>query len=262
MLRFLLTADFRPGQVRTTRVPGTRRIVPEIEAHIDAAWAEVSQRPGVRLFDGPVCRFEGWRRFPDRLEIDVSRTSYRILTGTNFLNPHFADRYGPDVMGNSMGVSTGLLSADGHWLMGRRNQSVAYYPGRVHPFAGSIEVRDAIDIFDDAQRELREEIHLPPTAFADIVLHGLAEDTALRHPEAIFSCRSPHTLGQLIAAVDRDEHDGTWSIPHDPFILARAVADPELTPVARAVLLLGGRHHFGPDWFAAARLDHAGLVSV
>ena len=99
-------------------------------------------------------------------------------------------------------------------------------------------------------------------SLADLVDESFMAYNAARIREACRLFTQKMLDEDVTVGVDRDEHDGTWSIPHDPFILARAVADPALTPVARAVLLLGGRHHFGPDWFAAARLDHAALVSA
>ena len=46
-----------------------------------------------------------------------------------------------DCLANPVGVSPALLSADNFLIMGRRNASVAYYPNRIHPFAGALEPR-------------------------------------------------------------------------------------------------------------------------
>jgi hypothetical protein len=48
-------------------------------------------------------------------------------------------------------VSPALLTADGFLMMGRRNASVAYYPNRVHPFAGALDPGDA-DMFAAVRR--------------------------------------------------------------------------------------------------------------
>lgn len=255
MLRLLLVRSFDRNQVTVRQVPATRRSVPDVESRIETAWQATLARPGVRLYDGPICRFENAHVDGDRLTVDLSRTSYRVFVGTNFVNPHFADDYGPDVMANAMGVSTGLLTADGFWMMGRRNTSVAYYPGRVHPFAGSIELADDIDLFANAERELREELHLTNDDITGTRLVGLVEDTTLRHPEAIFMARTTRTRDAVAAGLDADEHDGVWSVANDADAVAAALADAELTPVARAVFLLSGRIIFGKAWFAHARSD-------
>ena len=43
-----------------------------------------------------------------------------------------------------------LLTRDGWLLYGRRNATVAYYPNRVHPFAGTLEPGDLADVFGAA----------------------------------------------------------------------------------------------------------------
>lgn len=246
MMRFLHVGTYAPGQVQTRQVPSTRRTVPEVESAIDAAWQETLARPGVRLFDGAVGRFEGFRVVGQTLEIDLSRTSYRVLVGTNFFHPEFASTYGPDVMANPIGVSTGLVTSDGYLMMGRRNASVAYYPDRVHPFAGSLEVREQIDLFDDVRRELREELALGSEHLRGIVCLGLAEDSRLLHPESIFESETTLTRAQIDARVHADEHHGAWSVPLSREAMDRAVRDDAaLTPIARAVLIAVARHRFG-----------------
>jgi 8-oxo-dGTP pyrophosphatase MutT (NUDIX family) len=234
-------------------VASGRRVLPELEKQIEQAWEATLARPGVRLYDGPIFRFEDARVQHRQLIVNLSKTSYRVFVGTNFCNPQLAETYGPDVMANSMGVSTGLLTADGYWMMGRRNQSVAYYPGRVHPFAGSVEISDDVDLFANARRELHEELRLD---FDDInVSHlvGLIEDTALRHPEAIFLASTPLTRRAVAAGLDPDEHDGIWHVRSMPDAVEAALQQADLTPVARAALLLGGRHLYGRDWFDGLR---------
>ncbi|HEX8323013.1 MAG TPA: hypothetical protein VF595_03790 [Tepidisphaeraceae bacterium] len=253
MLRLLLVQSFAPGNVVVRQVPDTRRVRPDVERLIDQAWHKTLARPGVRLYDGPICRFEHWQVDGKRLTVDLSRTSYRVFVGTNFCNPHFADLYSTDVMANALGVSTGLLTADGFWMMGRRNASVAYYPNRVHPFAGSIELTEQIDLFANAERELREELHLTPGEIVGTTLVGLVEDTWLRHPESIFMARTTRDRAAVTAGLDADEHDGVWSVANEADAVAEALTLPDLTPVARSVLLLGGKQTFGDDWFDAAK---------
>jgi 8-oxo-dGTP pyrophosphatase MutT (NUDIX family) len=237
MFRFIEKAVFREGMIRTRRVESTRRVVPEVDSAIERAWAEVTARPGVRLFDGPLCRFEAMRREGDVLTIDLSVTSYRIVVGTNFANPEFVDRYGVDVMANPVGVSTALQTRDGWLMMGRRNASVAYYPNRVHPFAGSLEVEDEIDLFANVRRELIEELSLDESQIESITCLGLAEDLRLRHPETLYVTRTSLTREQVESQLQADEHHGTWHVKADRDAAMRVVERDELlTPVAQAVL--------------------------
>ncbi|HEX8342319.1 MAG TPA: hypothetical protein VF624_15555 [Tepidisphaeraceae bacterium] len=234
--RFLLRKRFAEGSVHARWTPSTRAILPPVDAAIDAAWHTLKSRPGVHLFDGPVCRFESFTVAGDRLTLAISETSYRLVAGTNFANPHFAIEHGRGVMANPLGVSTLLHTADKFLMLGRRNHTVAYYPGRVHPFAGSMEVRERVDPFDNVRRELAEELGLTAPQIKRIVCLGLAEDAALLHPELIFVTDVAESRAGIAAALDLAEHSLTWSIDARPAVVDAALDDPALTPIAKAVL--------------------------
>ena len=253
MLRFHAPGDWPPGHVTSTWVADGRRRVGVVEAAIDAAWAAASARPGVRLFDGPMCRLESWHAAPAELRLNLSPTSYRTFLGTNMANPQFADEHGRDVMANPVGVSPALLTADGFLMLGRRNASVAYYPGRVHPFAGSMDPTDA-DVFAAVRRELSEELSLYEADLTDLRCTGVAEDVSLCQPELIFAAATRSSRSQVEARVHPDEHAGTWALPATPDAIGTVIetARHELTPVAVASLLLWGRIRFGDGWFTAA----------
>src|SRR5690349_12363656 len=139
MLLFHAPGDWPRTQVLAHSIPSTRLILPAVDKIIDQTWQQISSRPGVHLFDGPMSRLERWTATPDRLELFLSTTSYKPFLGTNLYHPDLADTYGRDVLANPVGVSPALETADGFLLFGRRNASVAYYPNRIHPFAGALE---------------------------------------------------------------------------------------------------------------------------
>ena len=68
-----------------------------------------------------MCRLERWEASPDgsRLHLSMSTTSYKPFFGTNMSHPELADRYGPDVLANPIGVSPALETSDGQLLLGR-----------------------------------------------------------------------------------------------------------------------------------------------
>ncbi len=249
-LRYLAPGNWPEGRVTHAWAAEGRRRVPAVEAAIDAAWAAKAARPGVRLFDGPMCRLDAWRPTPGGLHLTLSPTSYRPFVGTNMANPILADVYGPDVMANPVGVSPVLLTADGFLMFGRRNASVAYYPGRVHPFAGSMEPSD-VDIFAAVRRELAEELSLAAADVSDLRCTGVAEDVALRQPELIFAAATAVTRAGVEARLDPAEHGGTWAVPATSAAVATAIATDRnrLTPVAVASLALWGRLRWGRGWF-------------
>ena len=263
MLRLLHVADYAPGRVTSRLVRSTRRVVPEVEAGIDAAWDNLAvDRPGVTLFDGPMCRLEGFDPRDGTLDVAFSRTSYKVFLGTNLARPDPAATYGPDVLARPTGVSVALRTADDWLLFGRRNASVAYYPGRVHPFAGSVEPRgddhaDPPDVFADVARELREEAGLVGNEVTGVALAGVAEDSALGHPELIFRGHTPLARRDVAARVNPAEHAGLVAVPATADGVDAALDDPALTPVARACLLLWGRSALRRDWFDSRSARHA-----
>lgn len=254
MLTFHAIGEWAPGQLRLNR-PGRscRREVPDVERIIEDVWSSVSSRPGVHLFDGPMCRMESFTASADALSLVLSLTSYKPFVGTNLHNPQLATTYGRDVMANPVGVSALLETADGFLMLGRRNGSVAYYPDRVHPFAGALEPRDDSDAFGAVYRELGEELSLAREQVASLRCTGLVEDAALVQPELVFVARTVLKRAEVERTLDAVEHHATWSTPGRTDALDAAIRDPALTPVAVASLLLWGRSHAGADWFESAR---------
>ena len=230
-------------------------MVPEVERLIDQAWQVALGRPGVRLFDGPMCRLERWAASPQRLELDLSVTSYKPFMGTNLSHPELAEQFGRDVMANPVGVSPALHTADNYLMLGRRNSTLAYYPGRTHPFAGALEPRDQGDLFAAVRRELAEELSLGDADVAEVRCTGIAEDVALRQPEMLFRVRTTLTRRQIETQVHAEEHGGSVAVPGTPESVEQVIGDPTLTPVAVASLLLWGRVTFGKEWFEEAAIE-------
>lgn len=246
MLTFHAIGDWTRGRVRLVWSGRTgRRVDPEVERVIDDAWTRVTSRPGVHLFDGPMSRLESFEATPDVLRLTLSPTSYKPFVGTNLENPHLADTLGREVMANPVGVSTLLETTDGFLMLGRRNATVAYYPNRVHPFAGALEPRDGDDPFAAVYRELHEELSLRVADVADLRCVGLVEDQALRQPELVFLARTSASRGSVEARLDPGEHNSTW--PVELPRVEEASRDALLTPVAVASLRLWSRARLGAD---------------
>lgn len=253
----MAAGDWPASAVSQAWVPSTRRVVPQVEAAIEQAWSAALARPGVHLFDGPMCRMESWQATDTRLGLTVSKSNYKTFLGTNMVHPEFAETIGADVMANSVGISPALLSGDGQLLLGQRTNSVAYYPGRIHPFAGSLEPTDS-DVFAAVARELKEELTLQTSDIAEIRCTGIAEDPNLRQPELIFSVRSPRTRAEIQDRLDPLEHRSIHAVPATAEAVEQSLREERgLTPVAVATLLLWGRLAFGQPWFDKAVREHA-----
>ncbi len=240
-LRWIRRLDLAPERVITRRVRSAWRREPEVDALIDQAWVDAHKRPGVKLFDGPLCRFEGFDLHADEagfesIRIDVSSTSYRIVVGTHFAHPDVVDRFGPEVAARPLGVSSGVISSDGMLLLGVRSERLAYYPGRVHPFAGSMSDLPEPNIVADAMREVREELNIREQEPMSIRMVGLVEDLQMRHPEALFLVRLSIDELELRKRLDRDEHGEIVSAPLENKALETLRADARLTPFAVGVV--------------------------
>lgn len=242
-------------RLRVQWVTSTQHVPEEVGPLIEQAWRDACARPGVKLFDGPMCRLESWQAEDDGgLALRLSRTSYKLFLGTNLAHPGFADRFGPSALANPVGVSPLLLTSDGFAMLGRRNATVAYYPNRVHPFAGALEPRDPLDPFAEVRRELREELDFDDADVARMVCTGIAEDLSIRQPELIFVVHSSRSRDAVRRMVLRDEHHGAYECPVSSAAFERVLseqraADAEFTPVAIAALLLFGRLEWGRAWF-------------
>jgi hypothetical protein len=254
MLIFPAIGVWRPAEIHISWTDSTRPIIPEVEQLIERAWQQASRRPGIHLFDGPMCRLESIDARPGSMRLALSRTSYKPFLGTNLSNADLSERFGAHALANAVGLSTLLLSSDGFVMLGRRNESVAYYPGRVHPFSGALEPADDLDVFADAGRELREELALHEHDIRQIRCIGVAMDLSIRQPEMIFLAWCTERAGQIESRLDKHEHVGTWRTCARRFSIEAALQSGErFTPVAVASLHLWGRVEFGDDWFEANR---------
>lgn len=250
MLTFHAIGNWPPGHVTTAWGNSSLRIPPDVVLLIEDAWADARTRLGEKLFDGPMCRMESWHVTEDQLDLVLSRTSYKIFLGTNLHHAEVAARFGPQALANPVGLSAALISADGFLLLGRRSDTVAYYPHRTHPFAGTLEPSDQPDVFKEVQRELSEELGLSPADLSDLHCVGMIEDRAIRHPELVFIAQSKRTRQEIERGLDAKEHMGVLAIPGEPAETEKALADLTLfTPVAVGTILLAGRERFGGDWF-------------
>ena len=121
-----------------------------------------------------------------------------------------------DARANPIGLSVALVTRDGWLMLGRRNASVAYYPDRIHPFAGSLEPAEAANVFAGVMRELEEELGLAPSDVTDLNCIGLIEDAHIRQPELIFAARSRHSRAEVEATLDTGEHHACVAVEVTP----------------------------------------------
>jgi 8-oxo-dGTP pyrophosphatase MutT (NUDIX family) len=233
---FLARGYWRHGQLTCTMVASTYAPIAEHIAGIDEAWTSACARPGVHLFDGPLCRFERLSATPEHFQLNVSRCSYKQFLGTNGTHPHWATSHGWSSLANAVGTSAALVSGDGWLVFGRRSSAVALYPGWAHPFGGILEPGETTDLLAEMQRELSEEIGLGAADISELACIGLVRDPQLLQPELIYLARTSLSLAELERRLDAGEHTACWSVRATPTAIAAALAGEQLTPVTRLVL--------------------------
>ncbi len=260
MFDLLMLGRWRPREVRCVWGESTFAPTTATLQQIEQAWHEAAARPGIHLFDGPMCRLEHASPDGPNLCLRLSRTNYRTFLGTNMAREHPDVPADPSQLANPVGLSVALESSDGQLVLGRRNDRVAYYPGYVHPFAGALEPADNVDVFADALRELNEELSLSAADVRDMALVAIVADAVLRQPELIFLARSSLDCAAIRRRLDPGEHRELVGIlPKD---LDAALADVSTwTPVAVAATIFFGREHLGSAWSAAA-LKRMGITST
>ncbi|MFW5840640.1 MAG: hypothetical protein ACOCZE_08675, partial [Planctomycetota bacterium] len=136
--RFFLdmVGKYPPERVRVKWSTLSRPVSEAVTELIDKTWAEQmekAQGTDRRLFNGQLCRLEDCSTTGDDLTLDLGPIDFKTFLGTNLTHAHLRYEYGPDILGDALGVSAALQTNDGFLLLGRRSEHVYYHAGRIHP---------------------------------------------------------------------------------------------------------------------------------
>jgi hypothetical protein len=254
--RLLVQGSWPASRLRSRWVASSHRLPPSCQEQVDDAWATALAVPGVRLFNGALCRLEGHQADAQGLLLTLSRTTYKDYLGSNVHHTEWAERHGPDVLANPVGTSVALRSSDGVLVFGMRSARVALYPRHAHPFGGTMEVPEPggqVDLIAEMERELAEEAGIERGELDDLRVIALAEDCTLRQPELIYAAHARLSAAAINARLDPEEHTACWMVRDEQQeidgVLGGAIP---LSPVLRATLLAWGAKRFGQDWLAHA----------
>lgn len=217
-------------QISVRLVDSTFRPDPMTTARVEAAWSAACARPGVHLFDGPLCRLERLDATPGHLHLDVSRCSYKWFMGTNGTDATQEPR------ADAVGTSAALVTVDGWLVFGKRSTAVALYPGYAHPFGGTLEPAEEIDPIAEMARELAEEVGITADDLLDLRCVGLGVDPRLRQPELLYLARVRLDRTEVERRLDPEEHSACWTVRAEAAAIDAALREGDLTPVTRMVL--------------------------
>lgn len=218
------------NQISVRLVDSTFHPDAEAIARVEAAWTAACARPGVHLFDGPLCRLERLEATPEHLHLDVSRCSYKWFMGTNGSDATREPR------ADAVGTSAALVTADGWLVFGKRSTAVALYPGYAHPFGGTLEPAEAIDPIAEMARELAEEVGITAEDLLDLRCIGLGVDPRLQQPELLYLARVRLDRAEVERRLDPEEHSACWTVKAERTSIDEALRESDLTPVTRMVL--------------------------
>ena len=251
-LSIIALGDWPAERLHNTIVASGLHLTPEQDAAIARAWGEARQQHGIELFDGPLCRLEGFAADERGLHLRLSPSSYRIFIGTNGRHPQWADEHGRQAMADPVGTSVALRSSDGVLVFGRRSARVALYPGFAHPFGGTMEPPQdgsPVDLLGEMRRELSEEAGITRADLTDLRVIALIEDRRLRQPELVYAAQTRLTAAAINQRLDLHEHTGCWMLADERRDIEAMLASGEaITPVLAGTVLAWGWRRFGDAW--------------
>jgi hypothetical protein len=261
-----LVGQYTPGQINVAWCDAPRPTNDHVEKIIDKTWqaeTNLASESNRRLFNGQLCRLVDCEADRQNLQLTLGPVSFKEFLGTNLTHAHLRYQYGPEVLGDALGVSGCVVTRDGFLLLGMRSQQVAYHPGRIHPFGGVVEPTDDPDCppnpFETMTAELAEETALDVETIKHMSCLGLVRDKHIVQPELIFDIAVGADVSDLLAGLDRAEdameHAEFVPVRNHPAAVVTFIENrsADLTPVALAALLLHGMQSWGSGWFATAR---------
>lgn len=199
------------------RVGGDFHLSAPVEALRQTTWrTTLAKRP--TAFDGALLRLDGHQVSEDRLRLTASRTTFSAYVATR--DPRFADDHPGEARADPLGMTAIVTTADRQAIVTRRSLSADQNPGALYFVGGYAEPRgagDTVNLFDDAAREIAEEIAVTDLDRATSYAIGLAYDPLYCHPELIFLTVSASTAAAILVgardAPDRDEAAELIAVP-------------------------------------------------
>ncbi|MBL0371002.1 NUDIX hydrolase [Rhizobium sp. KVB221] len=193
--------------------------------HLHAAVEEIrksnwevlrTNRPSA--FDGVLLRMASHQLEGGRLTLSTSRTSFSAYMATR--HPEFYVENTKAARADPLGLTAIVLTADDHVIVTKRSLTADQNPGGLY-FVGGYAWPGAsdglVDLFNEAAREIEEEIAVVDIArFASFAI-GLAYDPVFCHPELFLLMPSKSTAANILTAAehapDRNEASQLLAYP-------------------------------------------------
>lgn len=252
--------SYAPAQMSQTWVDSPRKSAPQVEEMIARTWeveSAIAQEEGRMLYNGRLGRLAGLEASVTMLTLKLGPTNYRDFLGTNLFHAADVSRIGSVLRADALGISGLVLTSDGFAVLGVRGRKVVFHAGYVHTFGGLLEDGDrkpeGYDLIGSLRRELQEELGLSHSEIKHITVTGMVRDRAILQPELVFDVLTQCTRAELAARFDPKsdpEHTEWVFVADDPEAAVEFLRqDRMITAVAKAALLLHGKHAWGSTWY-------------
>lgn len=198
------------------RIAGAFHLAEAVEAEQKSGWDRFLARH-LAAFDGQLLRMAAYRIENGRLNITANSTcfsAYVVSRHASFAEEHpQADRADP------IGLTVVLMTADQQVILTKRSLTADQNPGGLYLIGGYAEpaASEGIDLFDEAARELAEEVAVTDISRSASFAIGLAYDPVFCHPELFLLTASGSTAAEILDgarhAPDRNEAAELFASP-------------------------------------------------
>ncbi len=209
---------------------------------------------GRRYKNLPLYRLTGIHLSPERMQVNLGRTSYKEYQGTNVAKPDWVFEHNQTLMADPIAVSGVMVTSDGFVMMHLRTSRTGEYPDIWHVTpAGHLHPPQSIR--DGFLAELHEELDVSAGEISgELTLVGIAFNKELHKPELLIRGEVMPTSEDLLSrkATDAWEYQRleplAWSESTIKEWLLTHVENS--VPPGHAALLAAARSAFEDEWFA------------
>ncbi len=198
------------------RLTGSFHLAESVEALRKAGWDRfLARHPAA--FDGQLLRMAAHHVEDNRLSITAQATNFSAYVVTRHAG--FAEEHPGAERADPLGLTVLLVTADQHVIVTRRSLTAEQNPGALYLIGGYAEpaVGEEVDLFEEAARELAEEVAVTDIDRSSAFAIGLAYDPVYCHPELCLLASSRSTSAEILDgarhAPDRNEAAELFASP-------------------------------------------------
>ncbi|TPK85488.1 MULTISPECIES: NUDIX domain-containing protein [unclassified Mesorhizobium] len=198
---FLAVGCYRPDQV-SAKIFGDFTFSETAERHRQEVWQKFQKRnPGA--FDGSLARLHALDATGERIDLKFQRTTFSSYVSSR--DPAFVDRFPDASRSDPIGITAVALGIDGYVLVTRRSLEAEQNPGGLYFVGGYANAHDdgPVDLFAEAERELREETGFDEVDRLGSRLLGIAYDPVHCHPEITILLRARASAGEMLKHLNK-----------------------------------------------------------